>query len=62
MIFDSKKPLRKYEVTKVLNNLKNPTINSVVVYSDGDKKSVETMIKKYLQKKSPFTVFFVLEG
>ena len=62
MIFESSKPLRKYEVTKVLNNLRNPTINSVVVYSDKDKKSIETMTKKYLQKKSPFTVFFVMEG
>ena len=62
MIFESSKPLRKYEVTKVLNNLRNPTINSVVVYSDKDKKSIETTTKKYLQKKSPFTVFFVMEG
>jgi hypothetical protein len=62
MIFESTKPIRKYELTRIFNNLKNPTITSVVCYSDRDRKSVETMTKLHLQKKKPFTVFFVREG
>ena len=63
MIFEtSKKLLRKYEVTSIINKLRNPTITSLVVYSDKDQRSVEKMTKSFLQKKSPFTVFFIREG
>jgi len=62
MIFETKRPIRKYELTKELNRLHNPNIQSVVVFSDRDKKSVETMTKVFLQKKSPFTVFFVKDN
>ena len=62
MIFEVTKPLRKNELTQSVNKLRNPTITSVVCYTDRDKKSVETMTKVYLQKKKPFTVFFIVEN
>lgn len=62
MIFESKRPIRKYELTKELNQLRSPNIQSVVVFSDRDKKSIETMTKMFLQKKPPFTVFFIKDN
>lgn len=62
MIFEVTKPLRKSDLSKSINQLRNPSITSVVCYSDRDKKSIETMTKVYLQKKKPFTVIFVMEG
>ena len=59
MIYEKKGVIRKYDVQSLMLRTKNPNIKSVVVYTDRDKKSVETMTKMYLKDKSPFTVFFV---
>lgn len=60
MISNTTKPKNKYELSRSINNMKNPDIEVIEVFDNGQKRDVTNLFDKMIRKGS-FSLIYVRE-